>query len=1130
MTIKTTKKIDGQRNICVYLRIGALFFLALSQGIAVSASDTFPRLLADRPFNLSTAYPIILFKDNAIDKPILPQCGQLTLRVEAEKNDVRFTIIVSEAIRGVYRYSVLLKRGSQKLTVKWKDFEHLDVRNLFGSKGDGILRPQDIVAIELQLSDPGAAKIVEIKEEESKEHFLKRLRREIEDCLEKTISLRRKGFALNIERKLTEARLKCESIPGQAEELLKEAKEWIKLADEAVLIQDRIEDSKKGTDVLKDKSIPHESAKRLVIKMVNLFQGVQSILGRKKAFKEAKDQLERVKDTILFFNQEMDRLWGSPIETSLSSTSFGRFGWHKGDGLLINNIERGNINRWAGDGAEFGGYYKVDNRNWCISFSPSGAKWTREEVKDVTWTTAKWKNYYESPEGEKFYQEITYGLCAPGILINTDYHTLSLTSSGTYFNKAIVPTAEGIQVISRVKKAIKEKLSENWMLLVSEDGLPEIPIVLVFEKRPDELRWTERKFEIRKDKGLSIVGLATPFGVKTLPANISQSWKSPPQYIITQCRNVARMLNCYPYKCREFYSILKDRVWIRDEYEYLKLNDDWNTNKEEYAPVSPLISLAISTGYPAKTISEMEELSISTKYGPYWAAPGKAVEYTLPLPILNHRCYLKTGKYPDFERVIDWKADLFVTHSLAEGEGIFNFRKHEYHDAVQYAYRHHNTWDHWWGSRLVYPECSLFQSWNYLSPETREKFLQSLKVTIPRVFLQQVWHKAIEPYTNKEYYFGFRYGTYADSSPRSHNLKYNNDVNAENGMVLYGLYNYAKYTGDWKLIQDNWKKIKDIHLYSERTNDWAILSGWTLGMGGLNSIDMLTNEYEGTIGYSKLTSLAGDPYEQRKAQYMLARTTLSNMMRFRFNEYMKSYDNTLPDNPYCTGFREYTGAHAISMRAGARENGGWEILNSTAINWHFEQHVPESLNVFLQFDGDAFGKFIFHDIPRELPWERIYSDLKWDWGDFNGFLGTIAARLYLGEKEEDIISYIHKWDENNNHMRICFQDKDRYKIYSCNILATLSGKSSLLYLMDWEPATLVDGRYDENTRVGYVSFTAKHPFDTRIWAREIPKTINVGGKTLDKTLWSYDEKTKVLTIKLAQGKQDVQIVFPLVQN
>ncbi|MGD8240758.1 MAG: cellulase family glycosylhydrolase, partial [Armatimonadota bacterium] len=197
-------------------------------------------------------------------------------------------------------------------------------------------------------------------------------------------------------------------------------------------------------------------------------------------------------------------------------------------------------------------------------------------------------------------------------------------------------------------RAANGKPSENWMLLVHDiEKGGHLPIQLVLLQAPSRIAFNAG------ENGTSRVTItfgapgARLFALRPLPEwrgilRTARALTQDPlkqddvRPFVEQCRLWSRALLNYPVTFSEAFVRDPDDEWallVADVYNYLELEDDWDTEPLRIAPLPPLATYGLMTGYPGlRVISDAQALGSRGIWGDHIAAVDQDhVVYRVPL-------------------------------------------------------------------------------------------------------------------------------------------------------------------------------------------------------------------------------------------------------------------------------------------------------------------------------------------------------------------------------------------------------------------------------------------------------------------------------------------------------------------
>jgi hypothetical protein len=195
------------------------------------------------------------------------------------------------------------------------------------------------------------------------------------------------------------------------------------------------------------------------------------------------------------------------------------------------------------------------------------------------------------------------------------------------------------------------KLSENWVLLVNDlsrgGGLP---VQLIFLSAPDKIVFVAGE----KGTGKVTVSFNKP-GQRLFVLRPLKEWRGfleesrvltaelgdpgaleQAQPYVDACRLWSRAVLEYPVTFSEV--LLSDRTdkWslrAADVYNYLTVQDEWDTKALRLAPLPPLASYGLMVGYPGLAVADdAKVLGSRGVWGDYMAVPGRGyISYRIPV-------------------------------------------------------------------------------------------------------------------------------------------------------------------------------------------------------------------------------------------------------------------------------------------------------------------------------------------------------------------------------------------------------------------------------------------------------------------------------------------------------------------
>jgi hypothetical protein len=274
----------------------------------------------------------------------------------------------------------------------------------------------------------------------------------------------------------------------------------------------------------------------------------------------------------------------------------------------------------------------------------------------------------------------------------------------------------------------------------------------------------------------------------------TENWsRELPPSIIEQVRYWSRVSRYLPIQCRDGFRLApaRDTVMFQPRFEWLEIQDDWNTRGIKLAPISPVLGSALLEGFPAIVEPAWHDPDIFTPYGPYLGVEG-VDSYTVRMPVLQ---YIHEWERPvPLDQVDSELARRALKRIRDEGRGKFP-------DAERYRYDHGGMNNFCWAIMGDQWYCAGLP---YYDSETRANALGVLHayfhddVLVPERFTPREFPEGSGRTYQLLHGPGIgSWGVLGDSGKFSTNL-------------LQTLWAYAHYSGDWDLIRDRWPLIKQL--------------------------------------------------------------------------------------------------------------------------------------------------------------------------------------------------------------------------------------------------------------------------------------------------------------------------------
>ena len=820
----------------------------------------------------------------------------------------------------------------------------------------------------------------------------------------------------------------------------------------------------------------------------------------------------------------------------------GRFGFTKGDGVL--------------DGTVFtlGTFSKIYMMGhprykkpflWHYSTLPEGAPrhgsmltpataGVEQDSVEINHLSCSWK---ADLEGKEF--TCTYSLASPGVITEYagEFMTLrDLEYAGNY-QYAMVCRKGGKAEVFPVRELPALEMEENFILLFSTTEFPDLPLLIVLQKKP-------RKIEVEfnaKNHRLSrilfhncpLMITSTPYGIESFdpvsPADEAFLRKS-----VSLCRFWSRALLAYPVKCEEYYRHDEEnkRTEILQKFSYRYIEDDWGTLPLELAALPPAASLS--------GLMEAEnagDFFFPTQFGPLKGCRGAVSRYTLPWMPGERKFPLK-----DVQSATDLQG-LFK-----EGfDEYFNFvnsfpppkQSYPYAGAFLEPYAFPSALTNFLSAedqgklRSALSRALTFLcdgeatgdytaiSWGQLmksNPEN-EQLLLIYKDPALRHYQLKLWNTRREPFTGREYticYLNVGYftnqlikkGTREEIKALAVPL-IENDWGL--GLTFYYLYLAVLATGSLAEVKRCFEILKSAFGFFEIFHDWACMGSGYCENGvtwceGAN--------YGAFTAFTQLCELLEEPESLSLGRYYSSKQFALRMAIFRASRYYYAAYFGIPPYDLCQSFREGNQIYGQFLCApgdvqedGYRPHALYKMTTEGLYSELFEgirKFFPEDWKRVRTLTGKSL-----HNTPPETP-------VNW------GILEPAAVYLMGLSLDEDVPAEFFETELARFKERGFLMQKWRgIHIFSrrlppntweVQVRAWNDMKKHPLWLTLWKNLTVLSAEWDgKNARMELSVQNRENAF-IRLGYRKKPLRILLSGKEISGT---YDEKEKTLQIPLS---------------
>jgi hypothetical protein len=453
----------------------------------------------------------------------------------------------------------------------------------------------------------------------------------------------------------------------------------------------------------------------------------------------------------------------------------------------------------------------------------------------------------------------------------------------------------------------------------------------------------------------------------------------------------------------------------------------------------------------------------------------RVLSYDLPLPPLAERGILSTAENDDLKSLLNANIPDLPTTLTANGvDALYKGRTQG------------------------------FQAFSFLSEENRRKLLENSALIVPAFLQHGIWQESVEPLTGMKFWWNyFIEGPYFD--------RYDQDWG--NGLALYGLYNYVKYTGDWELVAKNWEPIERMFTWFTVTDDWEWMRASNGVHGhGTGAGDCMSATYAAALSYAKLAQGAGRTEDASYGMYVAARAAVPALNRFAYNAFAD--ENGFKENhSVVVGFHEGKG-----FLAGELDRYPWNATSNISGNGVqpenfdlYRKFAPQLLRDYEHTFEGAYPNWM--DGTYKYPFATLYRDN-------SGYitLPHIYLRARLKLDSFGTLSDLLDRARHNSHL---------WWLAPTVIAEVLMNKLDIT-VADWGRCAFLGGevtRTERNRGKVEASFDNKYPPDVVEFAMERPPIkLEVNGGPVPLTDSKFEEGR--LRIRLRRpGRNTVTFIY-----
>lgn len=821
-------------------------------------------------------------------------------------------------------------------------------------------------------------------------------------------------------------------------------------------------------------------------------------------------------------------------------TAPGRFGFTKGDGLLDCAMPAlGVVDKMYLCGQP---KYKKPYR-WSYSLLPEGMPLHASfEPKDVeAMEDAVSANHlsvrWEAKYGEDSFS-CTYSLASPGILTERSDGKMRLSGlrfAGNY-SSVLMPMKEGI-IECPLDCADVSSMAENWLLLFNSTEFPDVPLMLIFDRRPGRMKVTrdeKGRLSSLDFEGVPLMFSLTPFGIERFDPQ-----SMPIDEAIRRAEFWSRALLAYPVGHMEYFRLDEDKetVTVRQKFDYRIIKDEWGTEPLKTAPLPPPLTLCKTAD-----TGNCFDFMFPTKYGHLYGRLSDWSEYTVPMMPTDRRFPI-----PD--------ENSKISELLSDGMREFvDFSSKFDADIISYPYTGAHLEAFAFASSM-----SLYMKDTdraYLKEKLKERIAISLDKSHNSEYVVLNWGEMMaenpdfnrvieiysdesrrrmtignfftrkEPFTNTDFDICYLNVSFISqgkiktaSNEEIRNIKIpliENDWGI--GLTFYYLYLASLATGSFETVRQNWAQIKRVYSYFEYMHDFACM-----GTGySDNAITWVEGaNYGAFTSFIKMAEAVGDKEARDFGIYNAAKQFALRLAIMRSSvEYFPKYFEVSPWYVAKHFHEELAPKFAFQNYP----NVYFEDLRRDGVyNFTTEGLYPEAYTGYRKYGGKVY------DTVMEKLRYALANGLEnpnFHWGIIQQ---TTAALIDMANDRNASPEQFKKFLDFALKNNLIVPEWRGIHIFSralpknyflAQILAWEETKSHKAWLISWEQSVIMSAKYSEKVATVSFKYSGTGKMRIVIGVLEEPKEILLNGEKLDYI------KTKIDKIELyPQTDGVIELIF-----
>ncbi|MBM4047606.1 MAG: hypothetical protein FJ279_21075 [Planctomycetes bacterium] len=594
------------------------------------------------------------------------------------------------------------------------------------------------------------------------------------------------------------------------------------------------------------------------------------------------------------------------------------------------------------------------------------------------------------------------------------------------------------------------------------------------------------------------------WGLRRVASTETANWKQGlPAEAQSQVAFWSRALLAHPVECRETFRVDGNTVRISDEFGYQTLTDAWGTEAMKLAPIPPVLALLTQHGFPSRVEPAVTPTGYATNGGPLACARGERVAYDLTLPCTDHFGLVATADPLPLQAEIDQMAEVGLKSTQFASGGYTSHTA--FHDDMR-------LYDSSSGKTFDAPCIDLYK-WLYCFPMLtgRPLYRPELRPRIDAHHRLHYWqavnfypHKCFvqwrrEPWTGTDYVISFVWPVMFQDG-----VRWFANQNESAAVILYCLWAYSQYHGDWLTARSNWPLYRQIHDYLAKVHDWAFMASSNQEFFSTVGIDMLNSEYPGNLAAARVARQAGDADYADRCLYLAAKSMAPILARL----YMRDYVATIcpSDHPW-REWKYFPSLHE-GFLGGDKDmlmRGDTESVLALAIDFYDTSNgtSPEIELLYKHYAAQ-----------RITAYEADVQALADEHKQFPGW-AHLMMRAMLGQDSNRLMELARGFCRT--HVNWGWQTTK-----GPHNLGVVCLAPRRFVLTDWAPAEYLGGTLATDGSSVTLRFRSDAPFPCVLSSARLAESVRVNGREAEGRTWTCAPETGRMAIQLPAGR-DLQV-------